>query len=111
MKTYYARLQIFILFSVLPLLAGCLGGGGGAGTGGGVGLSGVVTTPQSGVELLFNPEIGGSGGGVSQNFAAALLTNPGSGEAMATIHNPEPISMLLVGGGMAAMMMFRHKQL
>ena len=46
----------------------------------------------------------GAGGGIG---GAGLL--PGAGAGIASIHNPEPASMLLVGGGIATMAYFKNK--
>ena len=74
----------------LPFLAGCQP----------VGLA-------SGLESLF----GGAGGGPTDIGLLSLLDGGGSdgGVGLAAIHNPEPTSMLLIGGGMAAMAYLRKK--
>jgi hypothetical protein len=70
----------FLLF--LPLLAGCGSGGGGL--------------AALGLGSLF-------GGGVSGGLA---LLGGGAG-TIASVHNPEPASMFLLGSGVAAMSFFK----
>ena len=88
MKPACYRISNFLLLSILlPLLSGCGGGGGG-------GLGGIISS--------FLGNSGNGGGGNSD--VADLLSGGGSGvETLATIHNPEPTTMLLMGGGLAAM--------
>ncbi len=73
-----------VAVTLLPLLTGCGGGGGGG--------------SLASIGSLFAGVNGGSG------------TLPGGEEAIATITNPEPASMLLLGGGMAAMAYFRNNK-
>ena len=99
------RLNVFILAAVLPFVYGCLGGDGGSGSqlggfvgqnlGGGEGITGGGVS--SGISGFSDP-------GVS---AAALSLSSGS---LGTITNPEPASMLLIGGGIAAMAYYRRKK-
>ena len=94
MKTQLFKSAKFIaLAAVLPFIYGC---GAGSGTGSLVGF-------------LF-------GGGVSGG-ELALLTIPGGGPgggglgaSLPTLTNPEPASMLLVGGGLMVMGFFRSKK-
>lgn len=90
LKDNITRLYNFFVLSVLlPVIYGCGGGGGGGG---------------SALGALFSPDGGGGGGG-------GLPGGGGGGEGLATIHNPEPATILLMGGGMAAMGLYRkHKK-
>ncbi len=79
-----AKIALFAV--VLPFVYGCQGGGGGGASllgGGASGLSG-----------------GGSGGGE---------TLAGGSGGLETIHNPEPASLLLLGGGMMAMAFWKNR--
>ena len=79
-KTVIFRTMNFIMLSVmLPFVSGCNGGGGSASSGG----------------SLFGASSGG----------AAL--GGGGGAELASIHQPEPMTMVLVGGGMMAMAYMR----
>ncbi len=74
-------LHYWSILLVLPLLGGCKGGG------------------------LFS---GGDGGGSS--FAALSGGGgDGGGASFATIHSPEPASMLLMGAGMMAVAYYKKR--
>ncbi len=96
MKQVYSRIISFAILSVLlPFVYGCGGGGGGAlgflgGGGGG----------------FFGSSFFGGGG----SAAAAGGSFVGSaGPAFSVITNPEPATMLLLGGGLAAMAAFKKR--
>ena len=92
MKPACYRILNFVLLSfLLPLLSGCGGGGGGGG------VSGAISS------LLGSSGDGGSG----NSGASALLSLDGG--TTATIHNPEPATMLLMGGGLAAMAFYKRR--
>ena len=78
----------------LPSVYGCGAGGGGIGA-----LTGFLF---GGAGSSF---AGGVGGFLPLGIAAA-----GGGVELAAIHNPEPASMLLVGGGMAAMTYLKSRK-
>jgi hypothetical protein len=80
---------------LLPLLTGC-NGGSSSGVSGANSLAGDITTAGAGVVASA-----GVGGG------AAVAGGGGGAAVFATIHNPEPTTMLLVGGGMMAMAMYK----
>jgi hypothetical protein len=90
MKSMYSKyVKLVALAAALPFIYGC----GGAGVGSLVGF-------------LF-----GSGGGIGP---IALLGSSGAGAgagagSVASLVNPEPASMLLVGGGIMAMSYFKSK--
>ena len=50
-----------------------------------------------------------TGGGSGSGDLLPLLASGGGGESIALAHNPEPTSMLLLGGGMMAMAYLRTK--
>ncbi|OGX38590.1 MAG: hypothetical protein A3C36_05800 [Omnitrophica WOR_2 bacterium RIFCSPHIGHO2_02_FULL_52_10] len=94
-KDYSKLLKLMVLVGTLPFIYGC---GGGAGIGSLVGF-------------LFG------GGGLSGGDIALLGTSAGglagalgaSGSQLATINQPEPASMLLLGGGLVAMGFYKSK--
>ena len=75
------RLVNFVVLSILPFIYGCVPGSGSLGS-------------------LF-----GSGGG-GGNIASVA----GDSGTIATFHNPEPTSMLLMGGGMMAMAYYKNRK-
>jgi len=83
MKSRIELIKKYGFLALLPLLAGCAGGGSAA----------------FGLGSLFGG--GGGGGGIPDII---------SGEAIATIYQPEPASMLLMGSGLAAMAYFKNKK-
>ncbi len=101
MKTAYYRLANLMLLSVLlPTISGC-GAGGGAGGGIGGFISALFGGSGSGSEgsgllgFIGGGITGGSGGGTE------TITT------LASVHNPEPATMFLMGSGIAAMAMFK----
>jgi len=93
-KNYRRYLKFVVLASALPFIYGC--GGGGVGSligflfGGGLGSIGDIAL------------LGGIGGGIA---GAA-----GGGSAgVATLIQPEPASVLLIGSGIMAMAYFKSK--
>ena len=89
MKTYAKLGKLAVLAAMLPFVYGC-------------GSSGVSSLAS----FLFGST--GIGGGI------ALLGGAGADAALggevATLVNPEPASMLLLGGGLAAMTYFKSKK-
>jgi len=77
-----------MLSAVMPILTGCQGASGF----GAIGLGSLFAGFGG---------IGGNGG------SSALIS---SGGDLATISNPEPASMLLMGSGMAAMAFFKSRK-
>ena len=85
----------FLMVTALPLLSGCNGGGGG----GGAVVGGLFGASSDGGSTLGGLSDGGAGVGGAVG-----------GASLASIHNPEPTTMLLVGGGMMAIAYFRNRQ-
>ncbi|MCA9408111.1 MAG: PEP-CTERM sorting domain-containing protein [Candidatus Omnitrophica bacterium] len=76
-----------MLIALVPLLTGCNGGGGGS---------------TSGLGGLFASFGGGDGSG-----GPGVL---GSAGDLASINNPEPASLLLMGSGMAALAYYKNRK-
>ena len=90
MKKYLKQINLLILAAVLPFVQGC-------GAGGGI---------ASLTSFLF-----GGGGGIGSFLPLGIAAaTGGGGTELAALHNPEPASMLLVGGGMMAMTYFRSRK-
>ena len=100
----FTRLNVLILTVVLPFVYGCRGGGGstsqlggfgGQNLGGGEGITGGGVS--GGISGFSDPGVGAMG-----------LT--GNGDPLGTITNPEPATMLLLGGGIAAMAYYKGRK-
>ena len=86
------RAQNLLMFSViLPFVYGCNGGGGGSGT---PSLGNVFTEPENLTAPLAS-------------LASVAQTSP---DTLAQIHNPEPATMLLLGGGILAMRYMKNRK-
>lgn len=80
------RANVYLTFAVLlPFVYGCGGGGGGSAAS----VGSVFTTST----LAYAPVEGG-----------------GSDITIATVHNPEPMTLLLLGGGMLAMGFVKNRK-
>lgn len=101
MKNAYSRFINFTILSVLmPFVYGCGGGGGG-----GSSLSGLTGGVDGG------SSIGGvDGGSTIGGFNTFASISPDGGQSLASIHNPEPATMLLISGGLAAMAFYKNRQ-
>ena len=89
-KINYARFVNFAIFSVLlPFVYGCQGGGG-----------------AGGLSFLG----GGGGGGDIIGGGSSFVTSSDGGASIATLHHPEPGTMLLLGSGFMAMAFYRNKK-
>ncbi len=105
--------NVLSLVVMLPFLGGCVAGGGlglGAlfGIFGGAGAAGGILAALGG-----GGGVGGLGGalGAAAGVAGAGVAGVGVTEAgLATISNPEPASMILVGSGLFAMKCMKDKQ-
>jgi len=95
-----ARIHKLLSLLLLLPLYGCNGGGGGGGIAGLVG------------SLLSGGSAGGTGGGTGGEGGLLTLNSipPVGGENVATLTNPEPASMLLIGGGMMAMAYMKNRK-
>ena len=90
MKEKVMKLKNAILaVTLMPVISGC-------GVGGAAGLGSL------GSLFAFSS---GSGGGAG----AGLLASAGGAGGVATIHQPEPTTMLLMGGGLIAMHYLKNK--
>ena len=88
MSKLWAKINNFLLFSLLlPVVYGCNSGGGGG-----------EAAPLGG---LFMDE--------PATTATGTLLADGGGETLAQIHNPEPATLMLIGGGMMAMGYMRSR--
>lgn len=106
MFKYRQYIQAFILGTFLPALYGCQGGGGSADNGGaslssfvfGAGNAFGGDDTSSSLPLALNsfPSTDDTTGALTA-FANSTDSN------LALIHNPEPATMLLLGGGIMAM--------
>ena len=92
--------QACLLTVVLPSFYGCLGGGGG----GGSQFSGLSAT--DGGTGSFSGGVGSGFGGGAAGGANLVIANGGE---LSTIHQPEPATMLLLGGGALAMAYYKNK--
>lgn len=91
MSRLTAKVYNFLMFSMLlPFVYGCNGGGGGGGT-------------SLGALFQSDPNSGST--------TETLLVAPGDlgGEVLTQVHNPEPATLLLLGGGMMAMGYFKNR--
>lgn len=86
--TEMKSLKGLFLAALVPFITACNGGGGG--------------TALLGTGSLFSG-LGGNG-----DSGSGLL--PGGGDEIASLANPEPASMLLLGSGMAALTYFNNKK-
>ena len=91
---WIARFKNYAVLSLLlPFVYGCQGGGGG---GGGSAASGLLPVSDGGSGISGLSGLSGGSG------------DPGT--TIATIHNPEPATMLLIGGGLMAMRYYKTKK-
>ena len=103
MKTIYARVANFAILSVLlPFVYGCQGGGSALSFLGGGSGGGITDAISGGSSDFFASGASGIGGGVD-GFVA------GGASTIATIHQPEPATMFLLGSGLMAMAAYKKK--
>lgn len=93
MKNYSKFCKLIALAGALPFIYGCGSGGGTSALLSFLGLGGVGS---------------GTVGLLSETFAETAFT-AGAATELASLHQPEPASMLLLGGGLAAMTYFRSR--
>lgn len=112
MLKYRHHIQAFILGTLLPALYGCQGGGGG---------SADASASSSGFLFGSNAFGGGDETGnippsmpdsfVNTDTQEVLTTLAGTSDSdLALIHNPEPATMILLGGGIMAMAYTRYRK-
>jgi len=89
MKNTFAKLQNFLLLSVLlPVVYGCQSSGGSDGS----------------------PSITSLLGGGTEGAGGVIPPPGGGGDQLAQLHQPEPATMLLLGGGLVAMHYLKHRK-
>ena len=93
-KNHIYKIFNFLLLAFLPLLAGCGGGG---------------SSSLVGLGSLFAGGGGGSGFVGGDGGAGPDLGFSGGGVDIATISGPEPASLLLLGGGIAAISYLKNR--
>jgi hypothetical protein len=92
MEIFIKRLfNAFSMLAIVPLLAGCTGGG----------------LAALGLGSLFGLG-GGSGASLFGGSQLAFLGETGG--SIPVLHNPEPATMVLMGTGIAAMAYFRSRK-
>lgn len=108
----------FLSFSLVTLalslpLIGCTGGGGGL-----IGFLGGASSDALGALGSFIGSDSGSDSGSGGPLFLASLTGDttgdvteGGSDAIKTVHNPEPMSMALFGGGLAGLAFLKRRKL
>lgn len=97
-KKYLAHVNLTLLTVILPAMYGCKSGSGGDSSLSGFLFGSDGTTNGGDIALL-----GGGSSGAASSVAST------SGTDLAMLHQPEPASMLLIGGGLMAMTYFKSK--
>lgn len=97
-KKYLYAMKVFAMVLLLPCLYGCQGGGG-AGSG-----------SISGASLSSFAFGGGDDTGSSSSLSSFSSTDTTTSTQLATLHHPEPATMLLFGSGIAAMRFARNRK-
>ena len=95
-KKYSKHINLLILTAALPFVYGC-------GAGGGIGALTSFLFGGSGSSLAL---LSGASNPVPLGIASAV----GGGAELAALHNPEPATMLLLGGGVMAMTYFKSRK-
>lgn len=106
-KKYIHALQGIALVLLLPCLYGCQGGGSsGGGSSSGASLSSFAFGAGDNggsLPLVIDPASG-------TDTATTTSTDTTTGTQLATLHNPEPATMLLFGSGILAMRFARNRK-
>ena len=94
-KKYLKHINLLVLTIGLPFVYGCGAGGG--------------------IAALTSFLFGGAGSSVALLSSAGSslpleIASAASGAELAAIHNPEPATMLLLGGGVMAMTYFKSRK-
>ena len=107
----YAMLIVSVTSALLS--TGCLGGGGG-----GNGLfsalsdffNGSSSSSSSNFDILGSLPDGGGTDGSGPQIASLSIQGDGGVPDVATLHNPEPASMMLFGSGLAGAALLRRRR-